>query len=67
MSAAISPPDHKENMDGADENRVENAKHEPGTDRMPDHERKALTRRILLKLDFRYEMRVWQYILGDRH
>jgi hypothetical protein len=54
MSAASPiPVDRKENGDPFDEKFDEVAKSHPGTDGMTDHERAVLTRKILLKLDFR--------------
>jgi len=52
MSATKSI-DRKEDMDIQDEKFVEVAKRQPATDGMTDHERTVLTRKILLKLDFR--------------
>lgn len=55
--SVISSPDHKENMDPTSESFVENlnmnTKQETGFVGMTEHERAALTRKILLKLDFR--------------
>jgi hypothetical protein len=45
--------DLKDKMELQDEKFVEVAKQQPGRDEMTDHERTVLTRKILLKLDFR--------------